>query len=231
MVVRKQRKSARCESSLPSQGVAVVIEFRSEVLKNFNRDRKGWRRREYEYLQCDRRARERQRRLPKMDPIPQNTPGKTANVINTEPTREETDFNSLQDYSPPTFTLDDMGFPECNWNGEPFDLSEDPDSHLLHPEEIFLAANLRMDCATYLTNKRRIFMACIERMKVGKDFKKTNSQQACKIDVNKASKLWEAFNKVGWFEKRHFPRVLRRHNGACTLGGPRFSSGLVTKMS
>ncbi len=48
-------------------------------------------------------------------------------------------------------------------------------------------------------------------MKVGKDFKKTNSQQACKIDVNKASKLLEVFNKVGWFEKRHFSRVIRHH--------------------
>ncbi|PVH73194.1 hypothetical protein DL98DRAFT_538559 [Cadophora sp. DSE1049] len=219
MVVRKQRKSTRCESSLPSQSVAIFIEFRSEVVKNFNRDRKGWRGREYEYLQCDRRARERQRRLLKMDPTAQNTPGKTANGIGTEPTHEETDFNSLQDYSPPTFTLDDIGFPECNWKGEPFDLSEDPDSHLLHPEEIVLAANLRMDCATYLTNKRRIFIACIERMKVGKDFKKTNSQQACKIDVNKASKLWEAFNKVGWFENRHFSRVLRRHQWCLHTGG------------
>lgn len=219
MVVRKQRKSARCESSLPSQSVASAIEFRSEVMKNFNRDRKEWHRREYEYLQRDRRARERQRRLPKMNPIAQNTPKKTASVVNTEPTHEGTDFNSLRDYSPPTFTLDDMGFPECNWKGEPFDLSEDPDSHLLHPEEIFLASNLRMDCATYLTNKRRIFIACIKRMKVGKDFKKTNSQQACKIDVNKASKLWEAFNKVGWFEKRHFSRVLRRHQWCLHTGG------------
>ena len=58
-----------------------------------------------------------------MDPTAQNTPGKTANDIGTEPTHEETDFNSLQDYSPPTFTLDDIGFPECNWKGEPFDLS------------------------------------------------------------------------------------------------------------
>lgn len=111
-----------------------------------------------------------------------------------------------------------MGFAEYNWKGEPFDLSKDPESHLLHPEEILLAANLRMECATYLTNKRRIFIACVERMKVGKDFKKTNSQQACKIDVNKASKLWEVFNKVGWFEKRHFSRVFSVTNGAYTLG-------------
>ena len=32
----------------------------------------------------------------------------------------------------------------------------------------------------------------------GNEFKKTNAQQACKIDVNKASKLWTAFENVGW---------------------------------
>jgi hypothetical protein len=180
MVARK-KKPALCESSLPNQSIAVVIEFGSEVMKNFNRDRRAWRRREYEYLQRDRKTREGQRRLPKVDPMAQNAPGKTANVY-AEPIHEDTDFNSLPDYSPPIFTLNDTGFPECNWKGEPFDLSKDPESHLLHPEEISLAANLRMDCATYLTNKRRIFIACIERLKVGKDFKKTNSQQACKID-------------------------------------------------
>jgi hypothetical protein len=218
MVARKQRKPASCESALPSQSVAVVIEFRSEVMKNFNRDRKAWRRREYEYLQRDRKAREGQRRFPQIGPVEQSTPERTTNV-NAESTHEDTDFNSLQDYSPSIFTLDDMRFPEYNWKGEPFDLSEDPNSHLLHPEEISLAAILRMDCATYLTNKRRIFIACIEHMKVGKDFKKTNSQQACKIDVNKASKLWEAFDKVGWFEKRHFSRVLRRHQWCLYTGG------------
>lgn len=218
MVARKQRKPASCESSLPSQSVALVIEFRSEVMKNFNHDRRAWRRREYEYLQRDRKAREGQRRLPKIDPIAQNAPERTTNV-NAESTHEDTDFNSLRDYSPSIFTLNDLRFPEYNWKGEPFDLSEDPNGHLLHPEEISLAAILRMDCAAYLTNKRRIFIACIECMKAGKKFKKTNCQKACKIDVNKVSKLWEAFNKVGWFEKRHFSRVLRRHRWCLQTGG------------
>jgi hypothetical protein len=48
-------------------------------------------------------------------------------------------------------------------------------------------------------------------------FKRTNSQQTCNIDVNKASKLWEAFDKVGWFEERHFSGVLRRHQGGTSF--------------
>jgi hypothetical protein len=228
MVARKQRKAARCESTLPSQSDTVVMEFKSEFMKNFNRDRRAWRRREYEYLQRDRKLREEQQRLPKIDPMARKAPGKTTRQsgslnrmttnVNAASAHEDTDFNSLHDYSPSISTLE-VGFPECNWKGESFDLSEDPDSHLLHSEEISLAANLRMDCATYLTNKRRIFIACIECMKAGKDFKKTNCQQACKIDVNKASKLWEAFDKVGWFEERHFSRELRRHKWCLKTGG------------
>jgi len=41
-------------------------------------------------------------------------------------------------------------------------------------------------------------------LRIGKEFRKTDAQQACKIDVNKASKLWTAFDKVGWFKKDFF---------------------------
>ena len=208
MVARKQRKPAHRES------VPVVIEFKSNVLRDFNRDREAWRERELGYL---REARE-QRRLLKTDPMEQNTPGKTTNVY-AKSTHKVIDFNFLQDYSPSIFTLGYKGFPKCNTR-KPFDLSEDPNSHLLHPKEISLAANLHMDCATYLTSKRRIFIACIECLQDGKPFRKTNSQKACRIDVNKASKLWEAFDKVGWFKKWHFSRVL---GGAYKLGERNFS--------
>ncbi|KAK8099068.1 SWIRM domain-containing protein [Apiospora kogelbergensis] len=54
---------------------------------------------------------------------------------------------------------------------------------------LVLAANLRLDCATYLTSKRRMFMKRLNCLRIGKDFGKTDTQQACKINVNKASKL------------------------------------------
>ncbi|KAF7539606.1 hypothetical protein G7Z17_g12393 [Cylindrodendrum hubeiense] len=71
---------------------------------------------------------------------------------------------------------------------------------LLHPDELTLAGNLRLDCATYLTSKRRIFERRLQCLRNGKEFRKTDAQQACKIDVNKASKLWTAFDKVGWLD-------------------------------
>ncbi|KAI8962607.1 hypothetical protein F5Y11DRAFT_347279 [Daldinia sp. FL1419] len=119
------------------------------------------------------------------------------------PNREDKDFNSITDYCPPLDTLPER----CNslkvdWKGTPIDLSNDPHRDHLHPDEITLAANLRLDCATYLTSKRRMFVRRLECLRMGKEFRKTDAQQACKIDVNKASKLWMAFEKVGWLEKR-----------------------------
>ncbi|KAI2638013.1 hypothetical protein GGS26DRAFT_438023 [Hypomontagnella submonticulosa] len=119
------------------------------------------------------------------------------------PNREDKDFESLPDYCPPLTSLPEKANSlKVDWKGTPIDLSNDPHRHLLHPEEVALAANLRLDCATYLTSKRRMFIRRLECLKLGKEFRKTDAQQACKIDVNKASKLWTAFDKVGWLDKK-----------------------------
>ncbi|KAI1650972.1 uncharacterized protein F4817DRAFT_356400 [Daldinia loculata] len=118
------------------------------------------------------------------------------------PNREDKDFASLPNFCPPLNSLPERSNSlKVDWKGTPIDLSNDPHRHLLHPDEITLAANLRLDCATYLTSKRRMFIRRRECLKMGKEFRKTDAQQACKIDVNKASKLWTAFDKVGWLEK------------------------------
>jgi hypothetical protein len=117
------------------------------------------------------------------------------------PNREDKKFDELPDYCPPVGSLPDKpNSLKVDWKGTPIDLANDPHAHLLHPDEISLAANLRLDCATYLTSKRRIFIRRLECARVGKEFRKTDAQQACKIDVNKASKLWTAFEKVGWLK-------------------------------
>ncbi|KAK6956155.1 hypothetical protein Daesc_001428 [Daldinia eschscholtzii] len=118
------------------------------------------------------------------------------------PNREDKDFASLPNLCPPLNTLPERSNSlKVDWKGTPIDLSNDPNRHLLHPDEITLAANLRLDCATYLTSKRRMFIRRRECLKMGKEFRKTDAQQACKIDVNKASKLWTAFEKVGWLKQ------------------------------
>lgn len=124
---------------------------------------------------------------------------------------EDIDYDSLSDYSPPTSTLP-QGNPKClkaDWpSTNVLDLSSDPDRHMLHEAELNLAGTLRLSCATYLCSKRRIFIARLQALKIGKEFRKTDAQQACKIDVNKASKLWTAYDKVGWFNQAYFQGYL-----------------------
>ena len=129
-------------------------------------------------------------------------------VRTVAPNREDKDFNSLPDYSPPLSSLGTRSL-KVDWKGNPLDLSKDPHAHLLHPEELRLAANLRLDCATYLTSKRRIFISRLDCYKrpAPKPFRKTDAQQACKIDVNKASKLWTAYDSVGWLHDRWVSRL------------------------
>lgn len=134
--------------------------------------------------------------------------GTPRRVIGTS--REDTDFNSLPDYSPPLSTLpkNNPKALKAEWRGQMLDLSNDPHRHLLHEAELNLAATLRLSCATYLCSKRRIFAARLGALRIGKEFRKTDSQQACKIDVNKASKLWSAYEKVGWFKPEYFQHHL-----------------------
>jgi hypothetical protein len=124
-------------------------------------------------------------------------------VRTVAPSREDKDFMALEDISPPLSSLASARKRlRVNWkdNRNPLDLSNDPHRDLLHPDELTLASNLRLDCATYLTSKRRIFLARLEFAKAGAEFRKTHAQKACKIDVNKASHLWQAYEDVGWLD-------------------------------
>ena len=123
---------------------------------------------------------------------------------------EDVEYNALPDYAPPVSTLQDNPKTlKADWtSNNPLNLSTDLDKHMLHETEVTLAATLRLSCATYLCSKRRIFEARLNALRIGKDFRKTDAQQACKIDVNKASKLWTAFDKVGWFNKDFFQKHL-----------------------
>lgn len=131
------------------------------------------------------------------------------------------DYNHIPDYCPPVDILDSkkMSIPSVS-NPRPFEDSELHLLSLLHPQEQDLARNLRIGPATYLTTKRRIFVDRLyfyyfekevreEQEAEGvrdklfvKDFKKTHAQYAGKIDVNKSSKLHEAFDSVGWFDRK-----------------------------
>ncbi|KAI1437889.1 SWIRM domain-containing protein [Xylaria sp. CBS 124048] len=120
----------------------------------------------------------------------------------TTQTRIDDDFNSVPDYCPPKESLARKNFNslKMDFKTAANDLTNDPNRDLLHPEELVLASNLRLSCAVYLTSKRRIFVKRLECLRHPKEFRKTDAQQACNIDVNKASKLWTAFDMVGWLD-------------------------------
>ncbi|KAI1851234.1 hypothetical protein JX266_003309 [Neoarthrinium moseri] len=232
----------------------LMLFFKSQVMRKFESNPKGWLKRERAQLIADRRAGARNNHF-KLHPIlpakpqtirtqapkvvkpprvqhrqPQATtstprpiralspppkPARQTAAIrrvsvtpdpasrrSAAPSREDKDFVSLPDYCPPLRSLPaKVNSLKVDWKGAPIDLSNDPHRDLLHPDELTLAANLRLDAATYLTSKRRMFMARLNCLRIGKEFRKTDAQQACKIDVNKASKLWTAFDKVGWLDK------------------------------
>lgn len=122
---------------------------------------------------------------------------------------ENVSWTELPDFAPPTSTLDSGSKPlKASWTGNAIDLSADPDKSYCHTQELAVAATLRLSCAQFLTNKRKIFQARLQALKDGKNFTKTAAQGACAIDVNKASQLWEAFDRVGWFKETWFQQHL-----------------------
>ena len=122
---------------------------------------------------------------------------------------DNVNWNELPNYAPPISTLESNAKAlKATWHGNPVDLSADPDRAALHPQELQVAATLRLSCAQYMTNKRKIFQARLQTIKDGKNFTKTAAQGACSIDVNKASQLWEAFDRVGWLNTSWFEQYL-----------------------
>lgn len=128
---------------------------------------------------------------------------------NSTPIVYNYDYKKIEDFCPSLDTLPSNN--KClktDWKGQSMDLSNDPLIHELHPAEVVLASILRLPCAVYLDSKRRIFQEKVKRMKYNLPFRRTDAQKSCKIDVNKASRLFAAFEKVGWFNESHFQKYL-----------------------
>jgi hypothetical protein len=236
--VAARESSAFREVSPPRDSeYQLALEFKSQVAQAFNANRRLWAQREFAQLREDNALKAGGRRYTTIAPAaagsraarqgPKPTRPNTGKVAKTprppkpavprgmtpdsgkRVAREDKDFSSLPDFCPPLDSLPNKANSlKVDWKGAPIDLRFDPHAHLLHPDEISLAANLRLDCATYLTSKRRIFIKRIEAYRINKEFRKTDAQQACKIDVNKASKLWQAFDKVGWLNAKWIARYV-----------------------
>ncbi|SCU80090.1 LAME_0B01574g1_1 [Lachancea meyersii CBS 8951] len=118
-------------------------------------------------------------------------------------------WERLPDYSPSVSLLPNNN--KClkvEWKGSSMDLSDDPLRDRLHPAELQLAQILRLPCDLYLDSKRRLFLEKMHRLKQGLPFRRTDAQKACRIDVNKASRLFAAYEKIGWLQDDKFEQFL-----------------------
>ncbi|ODQ82506.1 hypothetical protein BABINDRAFT_30581 [Babjeviella inositovora NRRL Y-12698] len=119
------------------------------------------------------------------------------------------DYRSVADFCPSTSLLPHARCLKTEWKGLPMSLADDPLLAELHPAEVQLASILRLPCNLYLDSKRRLFLEKVTRMRKGLSFRRTDAQKACRIDVNKASRLFAAFEKVGWLNDENFGHFLK----------------------
>ncbi|CCF58395.1 hypothetical protein KAFR_0E02420 [Kazachstania africana CBS 2517] len=140
-----------------------------------------------------------------------SSPLASAKVISNVPQYVPTmSWQKLPDYAPSLDTLPKNN-DKClkvEWKGSSMDLADDPLKEELHPAELLLAQILRLPCDLYLDSKRRFFLEKVHRFKKGLPFRRTDAQKACRIDVNKASRLFAAFEKVGWLQDSHYQKYL-----------------------
>lgn len=117
----------------------------------------------------------------------------------------------LPDYSPPIESLppNNNKCLKVEWKGSPLNLSQDPLKSHLHLAELYLASILRLPCDLYMDSKRRLFLEKVCKLQMGLPFRRTDAQKACRIDVNKASRLYSAFEKVGWLNDDNFVKYLK----------------------
>ena len=137
-------------------------------------------------------------------------------------------YSSVPDYSPPISSLHpgNVHIFQVHWRQKTFvDLSIDPDRHMLHEAEVQLAMSLNMSCAKYLCTKRRIFQTRLKALQEGREFKKSDSIKACKINSNKASKICGVFEKIGWFDQKYFLGYLDKSNGPLMISNGKSKDG------
>lgn len=140
---------------------------------------------------------------------PRNAPVSRSNTASPAPSRvHDAAITQLIDYSPSVSSLPAGKSLRAEWKGAPMDLSNDPNLHLLQPAEIHLASVLRLPVDIYLDSKKRLFAEKVHRLRQGLPFRRTDSQKACRIDVNKASRLFSAYERVGWLEDELFVKYL-----------------------
>nr|POE93013.1 swirm domain-containing protein [Quercus suber] len=130
------------------------------------------------------------------------------------------EWREADDYCPPISMTESIGLkvPPATSNGTNSKKTPAPwtdaemvktDISQLHPEEVVLAKDFRVEPQAYLMTKRRIFAARVRALVEHQNWNKTCAQQAVQMDVNKASRFFLAYDAVGWFDEKHFPEEVQ----------------------
>ncbi|CAI2166795.1 20391_t:CDS:2 [Funneliformis geosporum] len=95
-----------------------------------------------------------------------------------------------------------LNFTKCRitWHhgSKPLYIKDLEGYNLLHDEERKVCSTLRMPPLQYLRGKLAILNGAEEFQSKNKIFKKVDAQHLVNFDVNKASKLWQFFDSLGW---------------------------------
>ncbi|CAG8636214.1 4839_t:CDS:1 [Funneliformis caledonium] len=90
--------------------------------------------------------------------------------------------------------------PKITWKkgSSSLEIKELEGANLLHKEEWELCSKLRMPPLQYLRGKLAILRGAGKARRDYLKFKKVDAQRLVNFDVNKACKLWEFFDQLGW---------------------------------
>ncbi|RHZ78649.1 hypothetical protein Glove_158g63 [Diversispora epigaea] len=89
--------------------------------------------------------------------------------------------------------------PKITWKGQPLPIKHLPYYDSLHLKEALVASTLRLNPLQYLTSKYTLISSALRYTEKSLPFRKSDAQKLLRIDVNKASKLWEFFSQIKWF--------------------------------
>ncbi|CAG8467102.1 11266_t:CDS:2 [Diversispora eburnea] len=106
-------------------------------------------------------------------------------------------IKNINDMNLNTSNLDNITL-NIKWKSNPLEISHLQRFEFLHKIEAEVASLLRLTPVQYLTSKNTLLSASRRYKERMLPFRKSDAQKMLKMDVNKASKLWEFFRQAQW---------------------------------
>ncbi|CAI2163680.1 2610_t:CDS:1 [Funneliformis geosporum] len=104
---------------------------------------------------------------------------------------------NIEDLNIDMSLLDDTNI-NIKWKGQPLNIHHLTHYSWLHPKEAHVTSILRLTPIQYLTSKYILVSSARRYIEKNLPFRKSDAQKLLRIDVNKASKLWEFFQQIKW---------------------------------